>query len=101
MTETTTPSGTQQLTSPTQIKQQTGFTHDGQTNQDSEIPMLKRWDTPKLRVEEMEKEDESDLTDYTYVYYSDTQPDHKQLNEMTQIDYEQDKTEWTTPLKNE
>ena len=101
-TETTTTSGTQQITSPTPAKQEVHFIDDTQTSQNRQVPKFKRWDTAKLKVVTKEKEEEDNLTDYTYVYDTDTtQPDNTQLNEMNEIDYEQDKTEWTKPPQNE
>jgi len=101
-TGTTIASGTQQITSPTQAKQEVHFINDIQTNPERQVPKFKRWDTAKLSIVTKEKDHDSDLTDYTYKYDSeDTQPDHAQLNEMIDTDYEQDKTEWTKPPQNE
>src|ERR1700709_857473 len=97
-TETTTTSGTQQITSPTLTKQEVHFIDDTQTSQNRQVPKFKRWDTAKLKVVTKEKEEEDNLRDYTYVYDRDIpQTDNTQRNKMNEIDYEQDKTEWTTP----
>jgi hypothetical protein len=106
--ENTIKNGTPQITSPTPMKREDSFMQSTPTSPETQRPAFPRWDTLRIKVIERPREEEenSQLTDYTYVYDDPTTTDEnefKNLNEQTlnEQDLNQDKDPWTIPPQNE